>query len=52
MTRNQAIKTFAVAVFVALLAGVGTFNVGYGLAVFVVTFLGFSGYEFLTDRQR
>jgi hypothetical protein len=36
-----------VAAFIGLLAGVGTLNVGYGLGAFVITFLGFGGWEFL-----
>jgi hypothetical protein len=45
MNRKQDIKTFAVALFAGLLAGVGTLNVGYGLAAFVIVFLGFGGWE-------
>jgi hypothetical protein len=51
MSRQQAIKVFAVAVFVGLLVGVGTTNVGYGLAAFVIVFLGWGGYELLTERR-
>jgi hypothetical protein len=50
MTRQQAIKVFAVAVFIGLLAAVGTLNVGYGLGAFVIVFLGFGGWELLTKR--
>ena len=47
---RQAIKVFAVAAFVGLLAGVGTRDLGYGLGVFVIVFLGFGGWEFLQRR--
>jgi hypothetical protein len=41
MDRAQVIKAFAVAVFAGLLAFVGTRDLGYGLAAFVIVFLGF-----------
>jgi hypothetical protein len=49
--RQQAIKVLVVAVFVGLLAGIGTLNVGYGLGAFVIVFLGFGGWEFLQGRR-
>ena len=51
VNRNQSIRVFAVAAFIGLLAGVGTLNVGYGLAAFVIVFLGFGGYEVLSGRR-
>ena len=39
MNRQQAIQVFAVAAFIGLLAGLGAF---------VIVFLGFGGYEFIT----
>jgi hypothetical protein len=38
-------------VFVGRLADVGTLNVGYGLPAFVIVFLGFGGWELLTERR-
>ena len=52
MSREQAIKVFAVAVFVGGLAGLATLDIGYGLAAFVIVFLGWGGYEFITERRR
>jgi hypothetical protein len=34
-----------------LLAGIGTRDLGYGLGAFVIVFLGFGGYEFITERR-
>jgi hypothetical protein len=47
MDRRSVLKAFAVAVFIGLLAGVGTLDLGYDLGAFVIVFLGFGGYEFL-----
>ncbi len=43
MDRKQAIRLFAVSLFVGLMAGIGTLDLGYGAAGFVVTFLGWGG---------
>jgi hypothetical protein len=45
-------KVFAAAALIGLLAGIGTMNVGYGLAAFVITLLGFGGYELISGRKQ
>ena len=50
MERKQAIQLFAVSAFVGLLAGVGTLNLATGLAGFVICFLGWGGWQLLTER--
>jgi hypothetical protein len=45
-------KVFAVPAFVGLPAGIGTLNVGYGLAAFVITLLGFGEYELISGRKQ
>jgi hypothetical protein len=49
--RAQAIKMVGVAVFVGGLAGIATLDIGYGLAAFVIVFLGFGGYGFIAERR-
>jgi hypothetical protein len=51
LNRQSAIGALAAAIFIGLLAAVGTFNIGYGLAAFVIVFLGFGGWEFLQGRR-
>jgi hypothetical protein len=51
MNRKQAIKLFAASLFVGLMAGIGTHDLGYGTAGFVVTFLGWGGWELLRERR-
>jgi hypothetical protein len=51
MDSGPAIKVFAAAGFVGLLAGIGTLDLGYALGAFVLTFLGLGGYEFITVRR-
>ena len=48
MDRQQIIKVCAIAMFVCVLALVATRDLGYGLAAFVIAFLGWGGYEVLT----
>jgi hypothetical protein len=52
MDRKQAIKTFPVSVFAGLLVGTATLDFDYSLGAFVIVFLGFGGYEFITERRR
>jgi hypothetical protein len=47
---DRALKVVVAAVFVGLLAGIGTVNVGYGLGTFVFVFLCLGGYEVLKGR--
>jgi hypothetical protein len=51
MDRQLILRVFAVAVLIGLLAGVGTLDFGYGLGAFVIVFLGFGGYEFITMQR-
>ena len=51
MDTEHAIKAFAAALFVGLLAGIGTLDIGYGLGAFALTFLGLGRYEFMTVRR-
>ena len=47
---DRALKVFAVATFLGLLAGIGTAHVNYGLGTLVIVLLGLGGYEFLRER--
>ncbi len=51
MDRQLASSAFAVALLVGLLVAVATFDVGYGLAAFMVALLGVGGYEAFFGRQ-
>jgi hypothetical protein len=51
MDRQSASSAFAVALLVGLLVAVATFDVGYGLAAFMIALLGVGGYEAFFGRQ-
>ena len=51
MSHHSKMRVFEVAILGGLLAGFGTMDLGYGLAAFVIVFLGFGGWKFLTERH-
>jgi hypothetical protein len=49
--RHSILRRFQAAFLAGLLVGTATLDFDYGLGAFVMVFLGFGGWEFLTERR-